>query len=324
MGLNVAILGNFGEKMPWSLFPLRLLGREVLVGSSFEINGQRGYTLVLLRTAGEMMREKEISREKVLNAVRFAVKELGAELVLLGALTKSVTDSGIWIVNELLRQGESECFITNGDTFTAAVTVEAVRKVCELRKLSLNKVTIGIVGAYGTIGDAVTRILASQGANLILIGRRWEGFERLKDLSGNYTMSIDLSDVREAEIVITVTNHPTSLLSPEHLKRGAIVIDVAVPPNVSRELLKARPDIIRIDGGLVKDAGIDLKVNMGVPKNKMYACVAEAIMQALEGEKSHHVGYVDLNFLRKTEKWAKKWGFELAPFTCFGKPIQIE
>ena len=44
-------------------------------------------------------------------------------------------------------------------------------------------------------------------------------------------------------------------------------------------------------------------------------------MQAMEGDKNHYVGSIDLNHLKKTEQWAKKHKFLLTELTNFGEPL---
>ena len=58
-----------------------------------------------------------------------------------------------------------------------------------------------------------------------------------------------------------------------------------------------------------------------MPKGKNFACIAEVIMQTKENEEKNHVGSIDLNHLKKTEKWAQKHGYILKELTNFGKPI---
>jgi hypothetical protein len=55
---------------------------------------------------------------------------------------------------------------------------------------------------------------------------------------------------------------------------------------------------------------------------KNFSCIIEVIMQAMEDERENHVGSIDLAYLRKTEKWGKKYGFTLNELTNFGKKIE--
>ncbi|MEM0467420.1 MAG: aminotransferase III, partial [Candidatus Thermoplasmatota archaeon] len=95
------------------------------------------------------------------------------------------------------------------------------------------------------------------------------------------------------------------------------------PVNLSLEVCRERPDIIRVDGGLVSmpvDTGFPIP---GLPKGMVFACIAEVIMQAMENEQRNHVGSIDLGHLRRTEQWAEKYGFMLNELTSFGRPISI-
>jgi predicted amino acid dehydrogenase len=105
------------------------------------------------------------------------------------------------------------------------------------------------------------------------------------------------------------------------LKKNSIVVDVSQPPNLTNDVLKIRKDVLRIDGGLV-DFPYEYPIPIpGMPKGKNFACIAEVIMQAMECEKENHVGSIDIDFLKKTEKWAKKYGYVLNELTNFGKAI---
>jgi predicted amino acid dehydrogenase len=178
---------------------------------------------------------------------------------------------------------------------------------------------LAIIGAYGVIGEAVSKILVPQFQHSILIGRRQEKFKKLEEnTKGDFETTVELK-TKEADIIVTATSHPTALLRPEDLKKNVIVIDVSQPPNLSSMICKQRPDIFRIDGGLV-DFPIKIIIP-GMPAGKNFACITEVIMQAMEKERENHVGSIDFNHLRKTEKWAKKYGYTLNELTNFGKAL---
>ncbi|MCD6097607.1 hypothetical protein J7K18_01820 [bacterium] len=318
--MNFAILGHLMYEGQAEQMPQDWIRDNLVVSPQFSFDGTKG-NLIALKLSAKQMVEMPIEqvRQKVLDAAVFAQDEFGAELIQLGALTTSVTSGGKW----LIEQKEYTGYANHGDSYTAAVTCQAVLKAINLAGFQPSRLTLAIVGAYGVIGEAVSRILVPQFGHSILIGRKAEKFEKLeKELTGNYETTTDLK-TKEADIIVTATNHPTALLKSEHLKKNAIVVDVSQPPNVSPELCKQRQDIIRIDGGFVDfpvkyDLGIP-----GMPKGKNFACIVEVIMQALENEKANHVGSIDLNHLMKTEKWARKYGFILNELTNFGMPITI-
>jgi predicted amino acid dehydrogenase len=161
-----------------------------------------------------------------------------------------------------------------------------------------------------------------QCSHSILIGRIQEKFKGLEEsLEGSFETTVELR-TKEADIVVTATSHPTSLLQSNHLRKNAIVVDVSQPENLSYDVCHKRPDVCRIDGGFV-DFPIKFQIP-GVPVGKNFACVVEVIMQAMENERKNHVGSIDLNHLRKTEQWAEKYGFTLKDLTNFGKQINCK
>ena len=287
-----------------------------------------GYIIAVILSGKQMTTlSPDLVHRRILEAVLFAQNKLGAEIIGLGALTTSLTEGGKWVV----RQPEIRSVITHGDSYPVAVAVAGIEKILNLCNFNQNKIKIAIVGAYGLISREITKILAQKGHPLILIEKDEEKIRLIKNELSRYNLensilaaSINLKDIYDADLVITATSYPGALLKPEHLKRGAIIYDIAQPMNVSPELIKERPDIIKIDGAYVDINGIDLGFNMGPPKETTYACLVETIMMALEEESNHHVGEIDSAFIEKTKQWAKKYGFTHAPFTCFGNPISIE
>jgi len=264
-----------------------------------------------------MSSAKDEIRKKILEAALFAQNELGVEIIQLGALTTSVTNGARW----LTEQKEYTGYVTHGDSYTAAVTSQAVLKALELFDKDSNKLNLAIVGAYGIIGEAVSKILVPQFKHTMLIGRRREKLEELKSkLKGSFETTVDLR-TKDSDVVVTATSHPTALLKQDHLKKNAIVVDVSQPPNLAYDVCKERTDVMRIDGGFV-DFPYEYPIPIpGMPKGKNFACIAEVIMQAMENEQENHVGSIDIRHLKKTEKWAEKYGYVLKELTNFGRSV---
>ncbi len=316
--MRFAILGHLINKNDINDIPKKWIKNDIILSPEANINETKGHIIGIKLTAKDIMSLPQNQvREIILNAAVYAQNELDVELIQLGALTTSVTNGGEW----LLGQKEFKGFVNHGDSYTAVVTCHAVHKALEKFEKKPSDLSIAIVGAYGIIGEAVSKILVPQFKHSILIGRREEKLLELEiKIKGNFETTIDLK-TKEADVIITATNHPKALLDSQHLNKNTIVIDVSQPPNLSYEVCKKRKDVIRIDGGYVDFPPKYHLPIPGMPLGKNFACIVEVIMQALENERENHVGSVDINHLRKTEKWGEKYGFTLNELTNFGKPI---
>jgi fatty aldehyde-generating acyl-ACP reductase len=314
--MKFATIGHFLDKETMNMFPKDWVKGNLIVSPEMNINGARGYiTGVALNAKQIMTLPIDIVRKTILDAAVYLQDELDVNLIQLGALTTSVTSGGEWIVE----QKEFKGFVNHGDSYTAAVTCQTVKKALKMLQRNPVDQTLSIVGAYGIIGEAVSKILVPQFAHSILIGRRENKLTELKEkLSGDFETTVDLK-TKDADIIITATSHPTALLNSEHIRKDAIIIDVSQPPNLSFDVCQKRPDIYRIDGGYVDFPTKTLIP--GMPMGKNFACIVEVIMQTMENEEKNHVGSIDMNHLKKTEKWGEKYGFKLNELTNFGKPI---
>jgi predicted amino acid dehydrogenase len=171
----------------------------------------------------------------------------------------------------------------------------------------------------------VAKHYSQEGFNLILIEREVSRFKDLESclVKGKYVLSDKVSDIINADIIITATSHPEALIVPEYLKKNAIIIDVAEPSDVVEDIEERRPDVISIDAGRVKWEHVDIKYNLGLPKHVGFACITEGMMQALENDYHDYIGSVDMEHLKRTMAWGRKWDFPLADFTCFNKLIPL-
>jgi predicted amino acid dehydrogenase len=314
--MKFATIGHLRNEDDIHQFPKSWIQGNLAVSPELDVRGTKGYITGLTLTARQMMDlPREVVRKYILDAAVFVQQNFNVDVIQLGALTTSVTDGGVWVT----KQNEYKGFVNHGDSYTAAVACQAVHKILNLFQKNPKKQILSIVGAYGVIGEAVSKLLVPQFSHSILIGRREEKLKELEQkLEGDFETTMDLK-THDADVIITATSHPTALLASEHLKQHAIVIDVSQPPNLSKVVCRQRPDICRIDGGYVDFPG-EIPIP-GMPVGKNFACIAEVIMQAIENERKNHVGSIDLTHLRTTELWAKKYGFILKELTNYGKPV---
>lgn len=318
--MRFATLSHLMDEKTIKQIPKEWIHEKLIVSPEFNFSGTKGYILGLMLTSRQMINSsKEAVRQKILDAVLFAQDDLGVEIIQLGALTTSVTSGGRWLVEQNKYKG----FTNHGDSYTAAVTCQAVKKAINFQGKNPSDQVLAIVGAYGIIGEAVSKILVPQFSHSLLIGRREEKLKEFAaKIEGSFETKTDLK-TKNADIIITATNHPAALLYSNHLKENAIIVDVSQPQNLSPSVCQKRSDVHRIDGGYVDySSKYDFPIP-GMPTGKCFSCMAEVIMQAMEKQRENHVGSINLKHLRKTEKWGGKYGFVLNELTNFGKSIML-
>jgi acetylornithine/succinyldiaminopimelate/putrescine aminotransferase/predicted amino acid dehydrogenase/outer membrane protein OmpA-like peptidoglycan-associated protein len=127
----------------------------------------------------------------------------------------------------------------------------------------------------------------------------------------------------EAAVVVTATSHPGALLPIDKLRQGALVCDVAVPSNVSKEIQTVRPDVLVIDGGIVSVPGPVRILGTKLGRGMSYACMAETMLLCLDGRPQEGtVGpSISIEKIELLRALARKHGFQLASLRSFGAPL---
>lgn len=245
-------------------------------------------------------------------------KELGADIIGLGAFSSVVGDGGITIAKR------SPIAVTTGNSYTVATAIEGAMKACALLDVNLASSTLAVVGATGSIGKTCARVLAPKVAQTVLVGRDASKTQEFAGELKSARASTDPADLREADVVITVSSAGREIVFPEHLKPGAVVVDVARPRDVSVRVANERPDVLVIEGGVVKVPGdVNFNFNFGFPPKTAYACMSETMMLALEGRPESFTLGKDVSVEQVEETWrlAEKHGFELAGFRSFEREV---
>ena len=316
--MKFATLGHIRFKDELVLIPKSWIKNNFIMSPEIFIGGSSGYISGLILSGQEMMSLPRINvQNNILNAAIHLQDNYNVELIQLGGLTTSVTSGGQWLIDQPDYQG----YVNHGDSYTAAVCCKIIEKILDICNKEASELRLAIIGAYGIIGEALSKILTPKFNEVLLIGRDKKKLNKLKmKIHGNYRTTTELQ-TNTADVIITATSHPTALLNTTHLKKKAIVIDVSQPPNLTEEICSIRPDVIRVDGGYV-DFISEYPLQIPVlPKGKIFACIAEVIMQALENDYTNHIGSIDIQYLEKTKKWADKYGFKINSLSSFGKSI---
>jgi fatty aldehyde-generating acyl-ACP reductase len=261
---------------------------------------------------------------KVAQTGRLAEK-LGAQLLGLGAFTSVVGDAGVTISQNL------HIRVTTGDSYTVAVAVMAAKEAASRVGISLQNATVAVVGASGAIGSVCAELLADDVPEMILIGRRIERLQDVKarvEASGAHALATtDITTLRQADLVITVTNAMGGVIGPGHLKAGAVVCDVARPRDVSRAVAQEREDVLVIEGGVVQVPGdVDFHFDFGLPPRMAYACMAETMTLALAGRYENYTlgKHIQIEKVREIAALAEKHGFKLGGLRSFEQAVADE
>jgi predicted amino acid dehydrogenase len=260
--------------------------------------------------------------KKIIQTGRYA-ERLGAQILGLGAFTSVVGDGGLTIAKNL------NIPVTTGDSYTIAVAVRAIERAALQMGIPIEQSTVAVVGANGAIGSLCGELLADKVKEILLIGRNLDKLQPVKqrvEAAGcsTVTTTTNINELTKANLIITVTSAIDSIIEPKHLRRGAVICDVARPRDVSRKVVEERNDVLVIEGGMVEVPGpVDFGFNFGFPPKMAYACMAETIALALEGRfESYTLGkIIQLSQVNTIDRIATRHGFTLGGFRSFERAI---
>lgn len=177
--------------------------------------------------------------------------------------------------------------------------------------------------APGTIGDAMLAMgtMPAPDADPAVFVALAERLEH----AGHLLITTDIDAMLpEADLVVTATSTAEEIVTPQNLKFGAAVCDISRPPNVSRAVKDARPDVLVIDGGVVAVPGLpDFHWKFGFEQGLAYACMAETMILGLEHHYEDTSIGTDLNLpmIRQLRSAGGSLGFRLAQLRSFDRPL---
>jgi predicted amino acid dehydrogenase len=250
-----------------------------------------GVLMTLGATPREMLRRPPaFTYRRLLYASRRA-EQMGARILGLGAFTSVVGDAGATVARH------SPIAVTTGNALTVAVALETARQALLAMGTDPDRGCVVVMGATGSIGAACARILASTARHVVLVAPRPERLLALKQQIGREIPGAHLTTATRPDAYLGRANLvllATSALSDHiidlgKLAPGAVVCDIAQPPNVSRDDAERRPDVLMVECGEVLLPGEpDIGFPIGLEPGMAYACLAETILLALEGRFKHY------------------------------------
>ncbi|TAH48638.1 MAG: serine carboxypeptidase [Chloroflexota bacterium] len=300
-----------------------------ITGAQSPTTGQRveGYLYSLGATPRQMMQRGEKFTYMRLNQAARMAERKGARIMGLGAFTSVVGDAGITVANE------ADIAITSGNSLTVAATLEAAKQaVIQMGATDLTRGKVMIVGATGSIGSVCARLLAQAIRDVVLVS-----IEPAKLIELKRTIQAETPDAQ-----VTIALHPNELLGECDLivtatsafgqrvvditqcKPGAVICDVARPPDIGAAEAALRPDVLVIESGEVLIPGdIDFGYDIGLPPKTSYACLAETCLLAMEGRfEDYTLGRnIEMERVKEIYRLFKKHDFKLAGLRSHGEYI---
>lgn len=259
---------------------------------------------------------------------------LGAKIIGLGAFTSVVGDGGITLAKRL------NIAVTTGNSYTVATAIEGSIDAAGRMGIALSDANVAVVGATGSIGATCAEILARDVRSVALIGRNAAKLEaeasRIKQSArGQVQVFTDIAaGLKDADIIITVSSAVEAIVKPEHIKRGAVVCDVARPRDVSVAVSKERNDVLVIEGGVVRvpgqmvctKTGSTDPFSFGFPQGTAYACMSETMALALDHRyESFTLGKdVSVRQVDEISEICRRHGFKIDGFRSFEKAVNDE
>jgi predicted amino acid dehydrogenase len=245
----------------------------------------------------------------------------------LGAFTSVVGDAGETVAHE------ASIAITSGNSLTVAATLEAAKQaVVNMGATDLTKGRAMIIGATGSIGAVCSRLLAQAIHDVVLVSIEPEKLIDLKRTMENetpgtrVTIALRPGDLaKDCDLVVTATSaFGQRILDISTCKPGAVICDVARPPDIGAKEAALRPDVAVIESGEVLIPGdIDIGYDIGLPKGTAYACLAETALLAMEGRfESYTLGReIDVDRVKEIYRLFKKHDFQIAGLRSFGEVL---
>jgi predicted amino acid dehydrogenase len=311
--------------MPAQLVGTARGGRSVATGHPAD-----GLIYALGATPRQMLtRPPEFTYRRLDAAVKDAAKR-GARIVGLGAFTKVVGDAGVTVARR------APIPVTTGNSLTIAATLETAKLTAKrMGWADLARGKAMVVGATGAIGSVCSRLLAAAVKDVVLVSIEPPRLEALKrtilEEVPDATVVTDVSTapwVGQCDLIVTATSaFGLRVLDVSQCKPGAVILDVALPPDISAEEAAVRPDVLVVESGEVLIPGpVKFSFDIGLPPGVAYACLAEAALLAMEGRYECFTLGRDVAPQRVKEIYRlfRKHGFRIAPLRSFGQLLTDE
>lgn len=273
--------GFLARRILRGLWPVRI---APIYGLTAKDGSERkGVVIACPPVASDLLRDPVGAKNIIVRASRLATM-YGAKAIGLGALTASLSRGGLDVAEAL-----SHVTVVTGRLYTIHNICELAFRVFEEMHYRPAEVRVAIVGAAGSIGSGCAELLASKGIRYFALldhAGKQDAIQQIalhiakQEPGAIVTTGSDLAVLRNADVVITATNHPDALICSEHIGPGTVIIDDAQPTDVERGLFD-REDVLVLEGGVVASRSIRIPFAFGLQKpGDIFSCLAELLVVA--------------------------------------------
>ncbi|HYS19290.1 MAG TPA: aminotransferase class III-fold pyridoxal phosphate-dependent enzyme [Candidatus Binatia bacterium] len=253
--------------------------------------------------------------DKIETAVQIA-KAAGCGVVGFGGYTSIVTAS-------CRRVRTNGVALTTGNSLTVGMGVAALRAAARQQGIDLAASRLAVLGATGNIASTYAALMAPEIREVVLVVRNLRSSKLGPVLAGvraaapNVAVRAvdDLAALADCPLIVAASSTPQPLIYPEHLGPGpAVICDISLPSNVADAVTLECPNVLVVQGGVVRLPLDDDFAIGGIPlaRGHVYACMAETLLMGLEGLSTHgSIGPVTVEGVRRAMAMAEKHGFAL-------------
>jgi fatty aldehyde-generating acyl-ACP reductase len=273
---------------------------------------------------------------RVRAAAAYAIKA-GAKIVSLGGFSSILIEGNF----DLLPERRDTVF-TTGNTLTVAFIVQGIEKMCalaedgrDLRRRSLRRSTLLIVGATGDVGSGCARCLAPLVRRVQVCARN---VERLRKLAAELEadgvqveIAIDPQQFSaKADVVICAASLAAPSLLLGRIAPDAIVCDAGYPKNLSPSAEMSSAKVFfgglgQITGGLSFTPDFRGILNRHPFPDVVHGCLLEGMALALERRYepfSQGRGFITPERVEEIATIAARHGIHLAPLYNSAGPVE--
>jgi len=246
------------------------------------------------------IREVLTARGRGLGDLHVAIVGAGGAIGRLSALLLTDQAAALTLVgNPLSPDGHLRCKTVAADVYAHLLgCLERDEETCHDSPAAMLRAVYSAVKESPDVADTSDKL------------RLTDAMQRAFEADGfpapvRYTCDLE-EGLKDADVVLAAASSDRPLIHSGHLKRGAVVCDVARPLSVAPELAEQRSDAFIFEGGLVKlpAANAFAADLQGLPPDVALGCLAETALLAIEGDyRDHSIGRAlsldEANYIRR-------------------------